>query len=146
MYTRKALATTEVSVIYQHYFFVGGWKSQVAVSTFFFGEPRRIRTTENCPENPARQSTPPPPCVCQIQLLLRQNIPPPAPTSTHHHAMRCPQVHHLGHHASYTSQLNAVLEHLRWNPELKHLAKMGVDELLHNLELVPEGALPCASC
>ena len=54
--------------------------------------------------------------------------------------MRCPQVHHLGHHASYTSQLNAVLEHLRWNPELKHLAKMGVDELLHNLDLVPEGA------
>lgn len=49
------------------------------------------------------------------------------------------QVHHLGHHASYTSQLNAVLEKMRWDPELKHLAKMGVDELLHNLGSVPEG-------
>lgn len=49
------------------------------------------------------------------------------------------QVHHLGHHAAYTSQLNAVLERMRWDPELKHLAKMGVDELLHNLESVPEG-------
>lgn len=72
-----------------------------------------------------------------------QNLPvPPLPYSysslvpfISEHALR---VHHLGHHASYTSQLNAVLEHLRWNPELKHLAKMGVDELLHNLELVPE--------
>lgn len=50
-------------------------------------------------------------------------------------------MHHLGHHASYTSQLNAVLEKMRWDPELKHLAKMGVDELLHNLDSVPEGKL-----
>lgn len=28
---------------------------------------------------------------------------------------------------------------MRWDPQLKHLAKMGVDELLHNLESVPEG-------
>ncbi|CAN0284171.1 unnamed protein product, partial [Hapterophycus canaliculatus] len=56
------------------------------------------------------------------------------------HALR---VHHLGHHASYTSQLNAVLEKMRWDPELKHLAKMGVDELLHNLESVPEGEKEC---
>ena len=28
---------------------------------------------------------------------------------------------------------------MRWDPELKHLAKMGVDELLHNLGKVPEG-------
>lgn len=49
------------------------------------------------------------------------------------------QLHHLGHHAAYTSQLNAVLEKMRWDPELKHLAKMGVDKLLQNLDSVPEG-------
>ncbi|CAM9617328.1 unnamed protein product [Pylaiella littoralis] len=72
-----------------------------------------------------------------------QNLPvPPLPYSygslvpfISEHALR---VHHLGHHASYTSQLNAVLEKMRWDPELKHLAKMGVDELLHNLGSVPE--------
>lgn len=48
------------------------------------------------------------------------------------------QVHHLGEHASHTSQLNAVLEKMRWDPELKHLAKMGIDELLHNVDSVPE--------
>eukprot|EP00752_Nemacystus_decipiens_P006267 g5651.t1 len=72
-----------------------------------------------------------------------QNLPvPPLPYSygslvpfISEHALR---VHHLGVHASYTSQLNAVLEKMRWDPELKHLAKMGVDELLHNLGNVPE--------
>lgn len=103
----------------------------------FFRGLRRIRTAEDYREVPARQSNPP--SLASSSSTSRQNTTPPAPTSTHH-TMRCPQVHHLGHHASYTSQLNAVLEHLRWNPELKHLAKMGVDELLHNLDLVPEGA------
>ncbi|CAM9692836.1 unnamed protein product [Ascophyllum nodosum] len=72
-----------------------------------------------------------------------QNIPvPPLPYDYSalvpfigEHALK---VHHLGIHASFTSQLNAVLEKMRWDPQLKHLAKMGVDELLHNLDSVPE--------
>lgn len=35
--------------------------------------------------------------------------------------------------------LLAFSRQMRWDPELKHLAKMGVDELLHNLGKVPEG-------
>ncbi|CAM9528482.1 unnamed protein product [Choristocarpus tenellus] len=76
-------------------------------------------------------------------LALGQNIPvPPLPYNMgalnpflSEHALR---IHHLGHHASYTFQLNNVLERMRWDPALKHLAKMGVDELLHNLHEVPE--------
>jgi superoxide dismutase len=48
------------------------------------------------------------------------------------------RVHHLGHHAAYTHQVNAALEKMRWDSSLKHLAKMGLDELLHHLDEVPE--------
>ncbi|CAN0273966.1 unnamed protein product, partial [Scytosiphon promiscuus] len=86
-------------------------------------------------------------CLAVISIAAMgsraQHLPvPPLPYSysalvpfISEHALR---VHHLGHHASYTSQLNSVLEKMRWNPELKHLAKMGIDELLHNLQSVPE--------
>jgi hypothetical protein len=69
-------------------------------------------------------------------------------------------VHHLGHHQTYLKTVNAALETLRGNPTTKHLAKMGIDRLLQNLDLVPEdlrplvrngGAMPmrwggCISC
>jgi len=48
------------------------------------------------------------------------------------------KVHHLGHHASYTHQLNQALQSMRDDPATKHLAKMGIDELLHHLKEVPE--------
>jgi superoxide dismutase len=48
------------------------------------------------------------------------------------------RVHHLGHHAAYTHQVNAALDKMRWDSSLKHLAKMGLDELLHHLDEVPE--------
>lgn len=48
------------------------------------------------------------------------------------------RVHHLGHHAASTHALNKVLSTLREHPETKHLAKMGVDKLLHHLDEVPE--------
>lgn len=48
------------------------------------------------------------------------------------------RVHHLGHHASYAAQLNVALAELRKDQNTKHLAKMGIDELLHQLDEVPE--------
>lgn len=48
------------------------------------------------------------------------------------------RVHHLGHHAAYTSKLNEVLAEMRADPEHKHLAKRGINRLLQTLDDVPE--------
>lgn len=47
------------------------------------------------------------------------------------------RTHHLKHHAGYTRKLNKALGELRSNPELKHLAKMGIDALMGHLDMVP---------
>ena len=47
------------------------------------------------------------------------------------------RVHHLKHHQGYTNKLNDALAVLREDPETKHLAKLGVDALLHQLDQVP---------
>jgi len=48
------------------------------------------------------------------------------------------KLHHLRHHAAYLTTLNNALSALRGAEETKHLAKMGVDKLLQNLDSVPE--------
>ncbi|CAK9026913.1 Superoxide dismutase [Mn], partial [Durusdinium trenchii] len=50
------------------------------------------------------------------------------------------RTHHLAHHAAYTRKINEALEELRADPQLKHLAKLGVDTLLDDqyLEQVPQ--------
>lgn len=48
------------------------------------------------------------------------------------------RAHHLGHHAGYTTKLNAALAELRADPATKPLAKMGIDTLLQHLDDVPE--------
>jgi Fe-Mn family superoxide dismutase len=45
--------------------------------------------------------------------------------------------HHLGHHQTYTTKLNAALSELRADSVNKALAKHGIDRLLTELELVP---------
>lgn len=47
------------------------------------------------------------------------------------------RIHHLKHHQAYTDKLNQALTALRGDPELKYLAKMGVDKLLQHLDEVP---------
>ncbi len=47
------------------------------------------------------------------------------------------KLHHLKHHQTYTDQLNIILEKLRANPETKPLAKLGVDELISKISLLP---------
>lgn len=47
------------------------------------------------------------------------------------------RTHHLKHHQGYTDKLNAALQTLRGDSSTKHLAKMGVDKLLTNLDDVP---------
>jgi len=47
-------------------------------------------------------------------------------------------VHHMGHHMSYVKTINTALAALRGNPDTNHLAKMGLDKLLKNLDKVPE--------
>lgn len=39
---------------------------------------------------------------------------------------------------AYLKTINTALAALRTNPDTKHLAKMGIDKLLQNLEQVPE--------
>lgn len=41
-------------------------------------------------------------------------------------------------HDSMHRQVNGALEVMRADPNMKHLAKMGIDELLHHLDEVPE--------
>ena len=48
------------------------------------------------------------------------------------------RVHHTGHHAAYTAQLNTALAAMRADPSTKQLAKLGIDELLHHLDEVPD--------
>jgi hypothetical protein len=43
-----------------------------------------------------------------------------------------------GHHMAYLKTINTALATLRANPDTKHLAKMGLDSLLQNLDKVPE--------
>tara|TARA_B100000795_G_scaffold238719_1_gene200021 strand:- start:3 stop:743 length:741 start_codon:yes stop_codon:yes gene_type:complete len=47
------------------------------------------------------------------------------------------RIHHLKHHDGYRKKINKALATLRSNPETKHLAKMGVYELLSELDKVP---------
>ncbi|GBG33253.1 Superoxide dismutase Mn, mitochondrial [Hondaea fermentalgiana] len=47
------------------------------------------------------------------------------------------RIHHLKHHQAYTDNLNKALATMRGDPELKHLAKMGIDKLLQHLDEVP---------
>ncbi|CAN0364956.1 unnamed protein product, partial [Phaeothamnion confervicola] len=47
------------------------------------------------------------------------------------------RVHHLGHHAAYTHQLNNALEAMRWNPKYKKSVKLGIDEMLHRPDELP---------
>ena len=44
----------------------------------------------------------------------------------------------MGHHMSYVKTINTALAALRGNPDTNHLAKMGLDKLLKNLDKVPE--------
>jgi Fe-Mn family superoxide dismutase len=47
------------------------------------------------------------------------------------------KIHHLKHHDGYRKKINYVLSVLRSNPETKHFAKMGIYELLSELDKVP---------
>ena len=47
------------------------------------------------------------------------------------------RVHHMKHAKTYTDKLNNALEKLRSDPETKHLAKMGIDNLLSHLDMIP---------
>jgi superoxide dismutase, Fe-Mn family len=47
------------------------------------------------------------------------------------------RLHHLKHHAAYTSKLNDALHALRSEPEHKHLVKQGIDFMLQHLDQVP---------
>ena len=42
-----------------------------------------------------------------------------------------------GHHMAYLKTINTALAALRANAETKHLAKMGLDKLLQNIDQVP---------
>lgn len=80
--------------------------------------------------------------ACCFSINLAQNLPvPPLPYA--YDALEpyideaTVRVHHLGHHASYTAQLNVALSELRKDSNTKHLAKLGIDELLHHVNEVP---------
>ena len=47
------------------------------------------------------------------------------------------RIHHLKHHDGYRKKINVALATLRSDPETKHLAKMGIYELLSELDKVP---------
>lgn len=47
------------------------------------------------------------------------------------------RLHHGGHHQAYTDKLNLALGELRADASTKHLAKMGIDQLLQHLDEVP---------
>ena len=75
-------------------------------------------------------------------LATAQNLPlPPLPypydALEPHIDERTMRIHHLKHHDGYRKKINIALAILRSDPSTKHLAKMGVFELLSELDKIP---------
>ena len=78
-----------------------------------------------------------------VALSQAQNLPlPPLPYD--YNALEptidepTMRLHHLKHHQTYTDKLNGALAKLRADPAQKHLAKMGIDALLQNLDSIQD--------
>jgi len=79
-------------------------------------------------------------------VALAQNLPlPPIPYDYEalepHIDAATMRVHHLKHHQTYTDKLNTALAKLRADPDQKHLAKMGIDQLLQHMDEIKDAGI-----